>query len=208
MSRNGNRPGEGAAHSLGEFPENATEATKVVARGEREILEAARSIRAKKAEQRRAERIDRLLATTKQNAPLPGGRCYPVIYADPPWHFEAYSEKSDVERACRWQRFVRFRSRSWRQMMPCCFFGRPRHICRKPCDSSRITGCTLAMSRTAPLARYSSMLPSRTRCRMRSRLMPPFCSRRRSNTGRAGRDRASAAALSQWRARKPDWRGR
>ena len=27
MSGNGNRPGKGAAHSVGEFPENATEAT-------------------------------------------------------------------------------------------------------------------------------------------------------------------------------------
>jgi N6-adenosine-specific RNA methylase IME4 len=71
----------------------------VVARGEREILEAARSIRAKKAEQRRAERVDRLLATTQQNAPLLHERRYPVIYADPPWHFEVYNEESGVERA-------------------------------------------------------------------------------------------------------------
>jgi N6-adenosine-specific RNA methylase IME4 len=75
------------------------EQVEVVARGEREILEAARSIRAKKAEQRRAERIDRLLATAKQNAPFPSERRYPVIYADPPWHFEVYNEESGVERA-------------------------------------------------------------------------------------------------------------
>jgi hypothetical protein len=49
------------------------EQAEVAAGGEREILEAARTIRTKKAEQRRAERIDRPLATTKQNAPFPGG---------------------------------------------------------------------------------------------------------------------------------------
>jgi len=75
------------------------EQVEVVARGEREILEAARSIRAKKAEQRRAERIGRLLATAKQNAPFPCGHRYPVVYADPPWHFEVYNEESGIERA-------------------------------------------------------------------------------------------------------------
>jgi N6-adenosine-specific RNA methylase IME4/ParB-like chromosome segregation protein Spo0J len=72
---------------------------EIVARGEREILRAAQDIRARKAEQRHAERIDRLLATTKQNVPFPHERWYPVIYADPPWHFEVYNEESGVERA-------------------------------------------------------------------------------------------------------------
>ena len=61
------------------------EQTEVVAKGEREILAAAKAIRARKAEQRRAERVERLLATTKQSVPLPHDRRYPVIYADPPW---------------------------------------------------------------------------------------------------------------------------
>jgi N6-adenosine-specific RNA methylase IME4 len=74
------------------------EQIEVVAKGERDILEAAKTIRARKAEQRRAERIGRLLAATKQNAPFPCER-YPVIYADPPWHFEVYNEESGVERA-------------------------------------------------------------------------------------------------------------
>jgi len=72
---------------------------ELVAKGEREILEAAKAIRARKAEQRRAERIDRLLATTKQDAPFPCEHRYPVIYADPPWHFEVYNEESGIERA-------------------------------------------------------------------------------------------------------------
>jgi N6-adenosine-specific RNA methylase IME4 len=75
------------------------EQREIVARGEREILEAAKAIRARKAEQRQAERMERLLARTRQDSPLPSDRRYPVIYADPPWHFEVYNEESGVERA-------------------------------------------------------------------------------------------------------------
>jgi N6-adenosine-specific RNA methylase IME4/ParB-like chromosome segregation protein Spo0J len=75
------------------------EQTEIVARGEREILEAAKTIRGRRAEQRRTERIERLLLTTRQNAPLPNDRRYSVIYADPPWHFEVYNEESGIERA-------------------------------------------------------------------------------------------------------------
>jgi N6-adenosine-specific RNA methylase IME4/ParB-like chromosome segregation protein Spo0J len=75
------------------------EQREIVARGEREILRAAQEIRAKKAEVRRAERIERLAATCNQSAPLPGDRRYAVLYADPPWHFEVYNEESGVERA-------------------------------------------------------------------------------------------------------------
>ena len=56
-------------------------------------------IRAKKAEIRRAERIERLAVTCNQNSPLPNDRRYAVLYADPPWHFEVYNEESGVERA-------------------------------------------------------------------------------------------------------------
>jgi N6-adenosine-specific RNA methylase IME4/ParB-like chromosome segregation protein Spo0J len=75
------------------------EQREIVARGEREILRAAQEIRAKKAEVRRAERIERLVATCNQSAPLPSDRRYAVLYADPPWHFEVYNEESGVERA-------------------------------------------------------------------------------------------------------------
>src|SRR5262249_16770027 len=84
--------------------QSVDEQREIVARGEREILEAARSIRAKKAEQRRAERIDRLLATTKQNAPFPCERRYPVIYADPPLALRGL------------QRRVRRRARGWQSL--------------------------------------------------------------------------------------------
>ena len=75
------------------------EQREIVARGEREILRAAQEIRARKAEIRRAERLERLAATCNQNTPLPSNRRYAVLYADPPWHFEVYNEESGVERA-------------------------------------------------------------------------------------------------------------
>jgi N6-adenosine-specific RNA methylase IME4/ParB-like chromosome segregation protein Spo0J len=77
----------------------AQEQREIVARGEREILRAAQDIRARKAEIRRAERIERLAATCNQNTPFPSDRRYAVLYADPPWHFEVYNEESGVERA-------------------------------------------------------------------------------------------------------------
>ena len=75
----------------------AQEQREIVARGEREILRAAQEIRARKAEMRRAERIERLAATCNQ--PFPSNRRYAVIYADPPWHFEVYNEESGIEHA-------------------------------------------------------------------------------------------------------------
>jgi N6-adenosine-specific RNA methylase IME4 len=78
---------------------SAQEQREIVARGEREILRAAQDIRARKAEIRRAERIERLAATCNHSTPFPSDRRYAVLYADPPWHFEVYNEESGVERA-------------------------------------------------------------------------------------------------------------
>jgi N6-adenosine-specific RNA methylase IME4 len=75
------------------------EQREIAARGERAILRAAQDIRARKAEIRRAERIERLAATCNQNTPFPSDRRYAVLCADPPWHFEVYNEESGVERA-------------------------------------------------------------------------------------------------------------
>ena len=69
---------------------------EIVARGEREILEAAKAIRGRKAEQRRTERIERLAVTCNQNAPFPRDRRYAVLYADPPWQFRVYDENSSI----------------------------------------------------------------------------------------------------------------
>ena len=59
-----------------------------MARGEKEILEAAKQIRAEKAEVRRAERIEKLVEISKGNAELNTDVKYPVIYADPPWQYD------------------------------------------------------------------------------------------------------------------------
>jgi N6-adenosine-specific RNA methylase IME4 len=75
------------------------EQTGIVARGEREILEAAKRIRGARAEVRRAERVARILTISGGNSPLPQDQKYPVILADPPWHFEVYNEDSGIERA-------------------------------------------------------------------------------------------------------------
>ena len=73
--------------------------TEVVAKGERKILEAAKAIRAKRAEKRHRERVQRIADINRGNAALPGARRYAVIYADPPWHFEVYDDDFGVERA-------------------------------------------------------------------------------------------------------------
>ena len=61
---------------------------EIVAKGEREILEAAKRIRADRAETRRAERIDRIAEISKGNSELSTAQRYPVILADPPWRYE------------------------------------------------------------------------------------------------------------------------
>jgi len=33
-------------------------------------------------------RIQNLIEISKSNADLPEGRKYPILYADPPWHYE------------------------------------------------------------------------------------------------------------------------
>lgn len=56
---------------------------EIVARGEKEILEAAKQIRAEKAEVRRAE-----IAKVKENAPALPSDAYDVIVIDPPWDMQ------------------------------------------------------------------------------------------------------------------------
>jgi N6-adenosine-specific RNA methylase IME4 len=64
-----------------------------------ELLQRAKEIRAEKAEVRHAERIGKLAKIAEGNRAIPTDRRFPVILADPPWHFEAYSETSGIERA-------------------------------------------------------------------------------------------------------------
>ena len=61
---------------------------EIVARGEREILQRAKEIRAKKADASRAERIERIAKIAQGNRELGTDDKYPVLLADPPWRFE------------------------------------------------------------------------------------------------------------------------
>lgn len=81
-----------AAADVAELPKD--QQREIVARGEKEILQAAKEIRAKKSEARRAERIKRIVEISKQNAPLQTHRRYPVLYCDPPWRYEHVETES------------------------------------------------------------------------------------------------------------------
>lgn len=68
------------------------EQVEVVARGEKEILEKAKAIRAEKVEKKRAEKVAQTVVIAANNKQLPvGERKYSVIYADPPWSFDVWS---------------------------------------------------------------------------------------------------------------------
>lgn len=61
---------------------------EIVAKGEKEILAAAKAIRAEKAVIARGERLQKIDEISRGNADLDTGTKYPVIYADPPWRYE------------------------------------------------------------------------------------------------------------------------
>ena len=89
-----------AAADIASLPEQ--EQREIVARGEREILEAAKAIRAERFEVRRTERMAKIIEISNANAPLPPDRKYPIILADPPWHFDVYDD-SGMQRTPQWQ---------------------------------------------------------------------------------------------------------
>jgi N6-adenosine-specific RNA methylase IME4/ParB-like chromosome segregation protein Spo0J len=60
----------------------------IVATGEREILAKAKEIRAERAQERRQDRIEKIVEISKGNTDLVSDQKYPVIYADPPWRYE------------------------------------------------------------------------------------------------------------------------
>jgi N6-adenosine-specific RNA methylase IME4 len=78
--------------------ESLEQQQEIVAKGEREILLAAKSIRARRSEQRHAERIKRLAEISDRDTSFPTGQRYPVIYADPAWTFEVYAGVTGSER--------------------------------------------------------------------------------------------------------------
>ncbi len=67
---------------------------EIVAKGEIEILKAAKKIRAERNEERRAERVEKLAQIAVGNAPLVSDVKYPVVYADPPWRYEHVETES------------------------------------------------------------------------------------------------------------------
>ena len=75
-----------AAADVADLPKQ--EQAEIVAKGEAEILAAAKDIRAKKAAKKREERIEKIAEISKGNAELDTSTRYPVIYADPPWRYE------------------------------------------------------------------------------------------------------------------------
>jgi N6-adenosine-specific RNA methylase IME4 len=75
------------------------EQREIVARGEREILEAAKAIRGAKARERYAVRMARNIAISARNRPIETGQRYPIILADPPWDYRLYNKESGSSRA-------------------------------------------------------------------------------------------------------------
>lgn len=67
---------------------------QVVAMGEREILRAAKEIRARQSKSRLAARMERH-ATLAMSVPMPQRR-YPVLLADPPWGFKTFGEAGSL----------------------------------------------------------------------------------------------------------------
>jgi hypothetical protein len=67
--------------------ERAKAGERVTAR-EGEYLKVATAIRARKADERRAVRFEKLIEISRGNADLPTGQTWPILYADPPYHYE------------------------------------------------------------------------------------------------------------------------
>ena len=87
------------------------EQQEIVVRGEREILRAAQDMRARKAEIRRAERIERLAVTCNHSTPFPRDRRYAVLYADPPRGISTSTTKNPASSARPATTIPRCRSR-------------------------------------------------------------------------------------------------
>ena len=72
---------------------------EIVARGKKEILEAAKAIRAEESKARYAARVARIAEMSARNTLLESDRRYPVILADPPWDYRLYNETTGSARA-------------------------------------------------------------------------------------------------------------
>jgi len=124
-----------AAADVASLPQD--EQQEIVARGEREILKAATEIRARKNEARLAARAKELSDISRNSAPLPQDRQYPVLLVDPPWQYET-APLGDAARAvddkyptCRWPTFARSLLEIPQPRMQCFLCGLYRRCCRK-----------------------------------------------------------------------------
>ncbi|WP_291208961.1 MT-A70 family methyltransferase [Hyphomonas sp.] len=77
------------AEALTSLPK--AEQAQIVARGEKEILDKAKEIRAERNAAKRETRLERIREISKGNGPLPNKR-YPIIYGDPAWLHETWTE--------------------------------------------------------------------------------------------------------------------
>ncbi|MBT9173485.1 MAG: hypothetical protein DDT21_01886 [Syntrophomonadaceae bacterium] len=76
-----------AAASVATLP--FIEQREIVARGQKEILAAAKQIREEKETKNRAVRVERINTIARGNKPLEtAGRLFPVLLVDPPWRYE------------------------------------------------------------------------------------------------------------------------
>lgn len=83
------RRGEVAVSTASELAEcSPEEQREIVARGESQILKAARAIRAERTAKLREKRTQKLARLSQQRTELPTTRTYPIVYADPPWRYE------------------------------------------------------------------------------------------------------------------------
>ncbi len=62
--------------------------------GRKAVKESAKAIRTEETEQRRKERIEKIVEISAGNQPIEGIGKYPVIYCDPPWRYEYIETES------------------------------------------------------------------------------------------------------------------
>jgi N6-adenosine-specific RNA methylase IME4 len=87
-----------AAADIATLPK--AEQQEIVARGKREILEAAKALRGEEARKRYEARIARNLEISARNSRMmERGQRYAVILADPAWDYRLYNEESGSSRA-------------------------------------------------------------------------------------------------------------
>jgi len=84
------------AQDIAELPKEQQK--EIVAKGEKEILQAAKEIRSARAEAKRKERIEKIVEISQGNEALDISKKYPVILCDPPWRYDyAETENRAIE---------------------------------------------------------------------------------------------------------------